>query len=347
MAATAAFLSGLRVLDLSIWRPGPYATSLLVPLGADVLKVEPPGGDPMRHYPGLFAGVNEGKRSVELDLKDADDRARALELAAQTDVLVEGFRPGVLDRLGLAEANVRTLNPAVVYCSISGYGRHDPRALLPGHDVNYQAWSGALTPEGGPADRIPPLPTADLAAGLTAAFGICAAVLGRVTSGEGASLDISMTDVLATWTGRAGAAPAPGSTVAAPSAPTPGYGLFPTIDGGQVALGVLNEQHFWVSLCHALGLGALADLDFDERCRRGHEIQHTVADAIVAQPRDALVARLAAVGVPVAPVLDRQGMLAAGPFPPFPIRLPLSGAARPVPMLDQHRGQGFGESTDD
>ena len=102
-----------------------------------------------------------------------------------------------------------------------------------------------------------------------------------------------------------------------------------------------------MSLCHALGLGALADLDFDERCRRGHEIQHTVADAIVAQPRDALVARLAAVGVPVAPVLDRQGMLAAGPFPPFPIRLPLSGAARPVPMLDQHRGQGFGESTDD
>jgi len=171
MAATVEFLSGLRVLDLSIWRPGPYATSLLVPLGADVLKVEPPGGDPMRHYPGLFAGVNEGKRSLRLDLKDADDRSRALELAAQADVLVEGFRPGVLARLGLDEATVRALNPTVVYCSLSGYGQHDPRALLPGHDLNYQAWSGALTPEGGPADRIPPLPMADLAAGLTAAFG--------------------------------------------------------------------------------------------------------------------------------------------------------------------------------
>jgi crotonobetainyl-CoA:carnitine CoA-transferase CaiB-like acyl-CoA transferase len=297
-AAATAFLSGLRVLDLSIWRPGPYATSLLVPLGADVLKIEPPGGDPMRHYPGLFAGVNEGKRSLELDLKDADDRSRALELATQADVLVEGFRPGVLGRLGLDETTVRALNPTLVYCSISGYGQHDPRALLPGHDVNYQAWSGALTPDGGPADRIPPLPMADLAAGLAAAFGICAAVLGRVTSGEGASLDISMTDVLSTWTGRVGAEPAAGSTVDAPTGPTPGYGLFTTVEGGQVALGVLNEQHFWVHLCRALGLDALEDLDFDERSSRGAELQRAVADAIAAQPRDALVGRLVAAGVP-------------------------------------------------
>jgi crotonobetainyl-CoA:carnitine CoA-transferase CaiB-like acyl-CoA transferase len=169
MAATAGFLCGLRVLDLSIWRPGPYATSLLVPLGADVLKVEPPGGDPMRSYPGLFAAVNEGKRSLVLDLKDAEGRARALDLAAEADVLVEGFRPGVLGRLGLDEAVVRRLNPGIVYCSISGYGQDDPRATLPGHDVNYQAWSGALTPDGGTATRVLPLPTADLAAGMRAA----------------------------------------------------------------------------------------------------------------------------------------------------------------------------------
>ena len=112
MAATAAFLAGLRVLDLSIWRPGPYATSLLVPLGADVLKVEPPGGDPMRHYAGLFAAINEGKRSVELDLKDGVGRARALELAAQADVLVEGFRPGVLARLGSTRRRCGCATPA-------------------------------------------------------------------------------------------------------------------------------------------------------------------------------------------------------------------------------------------
>jgi len=343
MAATSEFLSGLRVLDLSIWRPGPYATSLLVPLGADVLKVEPPGGDPMRFYPGLFAAVNEGKRSIELDLKDTVERARALELATQADVLVEGFRPGVLTRLGLDEATVRARNPGIVYCSISGYGQHDARATLPGHDLNYQAWSGALTPEGGTATTIPPLPAADLAAGLTAAFGICAAVLGRVTSGEGTYLDVSMTDVLATWTGPSGPRAAGLSKADPPSAPTPGYGLFATADGGQVALGVLNEQHFWANLCGELGLGEVAALPFDERCGRGTELQRALAEAIATQPRDGLVARLVGAGVPVAPVLDREGMLAAKPFPRFPIRLPLPEAARTVPTLDQHRGEGFGK----
>jgi len=343
MAATTEFLSGIRVLDLSIWRPGPYATSLLVPLGADVLKVEPPGGDPMRFYPGLFAAVNEGKRSIELDLKDTVDRARALELATRADVLVEGFRPGVLARLGLHEAAVRARNPGIVYCSISGYGQHDPRATLPGHDVNYQAWSGALTPEGGRATTVPPLPSADLAAGLTAAFGICAAALGRMTSGEGTYLDVSMTDVLATWTGPAGPGAAGRSQADPPSAPTPGYGLFATADGGQVALGVVNEQHFWANLCGALGLGGVAALGFDERLGRGAELQRAIAEAIATEPRDELVTRLVGAGVPVAPVLDREGMLAANPFPRFPIRLPLPGA-RPVPSLDQHRGEGFGES---
>ena len=100
------------------------------------------------------------------------------------DVVVEGFRPGVMARLGLDDAAVRAFNPGVVYCSISGYGQQDERAALPGHDVNYQAWSGALTPEGG-VGAMPPLPTADLAAGTTAAFGICAALLGRTRTGDG------------------------------------------------------------------------------------------------------------------------------------------------------------------
>ena len=340
--AAMSFLSGLRVLDLSIWRPGPYATSLLVPLGADVLKVEPPGGDPMRHYAGLFDAVNAGKRSVELNLKKEEGRNRVLELAAEADVIVEGFRPGVLARFGLDAAAVRARHPRIVYCSISGYGQHDPRAELPGHDVNYQAWSGALTPEGGLATTIPPLPTADLAAGLTAAFGICAAALGRASSGEGTYLDVSMTDVLATWTGPAGAGTGGAGQADGPPGPTPGYGLFGTSDGGQVALGVVNEQHFWSNLCDELALEDMAELGFDERCRRGAELQRAVSGAIATRPRDELVTRLVAAGVPVAPVLDRQGMLAGAPFPSFPIRLPLPGAARPVPALDQHRGEGFG-----
>src|ERR1700728_4281664 len=151
MSQASTFLSGTKVLDLSIWRPGPYATSLLVALGADVLKVEPPGGDPMRQYPELFESVNAGKRSIVLDLKDGDDRARAMELALEADAVVEGFRPGVMARLGLDAATVRAAKPSLVYCSISGYGQEDPRADLPGHDVNYQAWAGALAPEGGTA----------------------------------------------------------------------------------------------------------------------------------------------------------------------------------------------------
>jgi len=338
MAAATALLSGLRVLDLSIWRPGPYATSLLVALGADVLKVEPPGGDPMRHYAGLFEAVNAGKRSVVLDLKGDAGRERALALAEQADVLVEGFRPGVMARLGMDDAAVRALNPAIVYCSISGYGQEGDRAPLPGHDVNYQAWAGALTPEGGTA-ALPPLPSADLAAGMTAAFGICAAVIGRAASGGGTYLDISMTDVMATWTGSAGA----GSAGPPEAAATPGYGLFATADGGQVALGVVNEQHFWDALCGELGLGALAGLDFEERTRRGAALQQAVGASVATRERDQLVAVLAAAGVPVAPVLDRSGMLASAPFPSFPIRLPRPHAAPAVPALDQHRGQGFCE----
>jgi crotonobetainyl-CoA:carnitine CoA-transferase CaiB-like acyl-CoA transferase len=334
------FLSGLRVLDLSIWRPGPYATSLLVALGADVLKVEPPGGDPMRQYAGLFESINAGKRSIELDLKDGNGRDEALELAAQADVLVEGFRPGVLTRLGLGVDTVRGANPALVYCSISGYGQDDPRAELPGHDVNYQAWAGALRPEGGTA-RVSPLPIADLAGGMAAAFGICAAVLGRAASGEGTYLDVSMTDVLATWTGRVGGNDGDGAGTSARTGPVPGYGIFDTADGGQVALGVISEQHFWSNLCTELGRDDLAPLTFEDRSPRGVELQDAVAAAIGGRGRDELVASLTAAAVPVAPVLDRRGMVASAPFPAFPIRLPLPTVDRAAPSLDEHRGQGF------
>ncbi|MGP0032914.1 MAG: CaiB/BaiF CoA transferase family protein [Acidimicrobiales bacterium] len=343
-----AQLSEVSVLDCSIWRPGPYATFLLAALGADVLKIEPPGGDPMRQYPELFGSINAGKRSMMLDLKKPDDRARALELAGQADVVVEGFRPGVMARLGLDEPAARALNRRVVYCSISGYGQHGPLAPLPGHDINYQAWAGALAPEGGTAS-MPPLALADLASGMTAAFGICAALLGRGAQGPGTYLDISMTDVMATWTGSArsvsvadpaGARPTDERTV-------PGYGLFATSDGGQVALGVVNEQHFWSALCTELGLTAAAGLPFDERMQRAAELAGAVADAIRLRRRDELVSALLAAGVPVAPVLDRSAMVTNAllpTVPTFPIRLgsaAVAGPVPPAPALDQHRGQGF------
>jgi crotonobetainyl-CoA:carnitine CoA-transferase CaiB-like acyl-CoA transferase len=337
-----SFLAGVRVLDLSIWRPGPYATSLLCALEADVVKVEPPGGDPMRRYAGLFAEINAGKRSMVLDLKTSRDRDRAVALAAEADVLMEGFRPGVMARLRLDEARLRKVNPGLVYCSISGYGQEGERALVSGHDVNYQAWSGALAPEGGRA-TMPPLPVADLAGGMSAAFGVCAALARRATTGQGARLDVSMTDVLSTWTGRSGPTPSGGAPTGTGNGRTavPGYGLFSTADGGQVSLGVVDEQHFWSALCTVVGRPDLAGLEFTERTADGKALQAEIAAAVGRRSRSELVEALLAAGVPVAPVLDRAAMLEAAEFPAFPIRLGTTVPPGRVPRLDEHRGEGF------
>ena len=303
-------LAGVRVLDLSVWRPGPYCTQLLGDLGAEVVKIEPPNGDPMRVYPELFASLNEGKASRRVDLKTDAGRDEVLGLADDCHVVVEGFRPGVVARLGVGPDAVRARNPGIVYCSISGFGQTGPLADVPGHDLTYMAWAGALSPDGGPP-VVPRIPVADLAAGMAAAMQICAACLHSRATGEGAVLDIAMADVLATWTGpgdsrREGAPPA--------ARGVPGYGTFVTADGEWVALGVLDEDHFWSALCRGLGLEGHADLSFAARAARTPELQAAVADAVARHPRDELVTQLLAAGVPVAPVLDRSGMLALEHF---------------------------------
>jgi crotonobetainyl-CoA:carnitine CoA-transferase CaiB-like acyl-CoA transferase len=299
-------LDAVAVLDFSIWRPGPYATQLLAERGANVLKIEPPGGDPMRAYPGLFDTLNARKRLETIDLKTPAGVDRALELAAMADVVVEGYRPGVAARLGIGYDAVRAVRPNVVYCSISGLGQDGPLAAASGHDINYMAWAGVLAPEGGPP-RVPAIPVADLAGGMAAALAISAALVGRQTSGEGAYLDIAMSDVLATWTG-------PVAPVAAAATPegtgrgVPGYGPFEVADG-HVVLGIISEDHFWAALCGELGLDDVSELRFDERLARVDELQSRVRAALAAGQRDDLVARLLAVGVPVAPVLTRAQMI--------------------------------------
>jgi crotonobetainyl-CoA:carnitine CoA-transferase CaiB-like acyl-CoA transferase len=348
-------LEGLRVLDFTIWRPGPYATQLLAELGAEVLKVEPPGGDPMRVYAGLFDSLSADKRSVVLDLKDEAGRARALELAADAEVVVEGYRPGVADRLGIGYDAVRAVNPSVIYCSVSGLGQDGPLAQASGHDINYLAWAGALAPEGG-EPREPGVPVADLSGGMAAAFAICAAVVRKLKTGEGERIDVAMADVLATWTG-AIAPQAEGTEEGAGG--VPGYGTFETADGTFVALGVLTEDHFWAPLCSVLELADdLGALGFVDRMARVGELQRQIADAIRRRPRDALVGELLGEGVPVSPVYDRSEMVGlrhfierravttedwADPATGFPVRLVHHPATRkePPPELDQHRGQGF------
>ena len=352
---SSGLLDGLRVLDFTIWRPGPYATQLLAELGAEVLKVEPPGGDPMRVYAGLFASLSADKRSVVLDLKDDGDRARALELAVDADVVVEGYRPGVADRLGIGYDAVRAMNPSVIYCSVSGLGQDGPLSQASGHDINYLAWSGALSPEGG-APREPAVPVADLSGGMAAAFAICAAAVRKLKTGEGERIDVAMADVLATWTG---AVRPEAEGVDQESQSPPGYGTFETADGNHVVLGVLTEDHFWQPLCSVLELADdVGALRFVDRMARGGELQAQITNAIRKRGRDELVGELLSVGVPIAPALDRSEMTGlrhfierravttedwADPATGFPVRFVHHPATRkqPPPELDEHHGQGW------
>jgi alpha-methylacyl-CoA racemase len=306
-------LQGVRVLDLSIWRPGPYATQLLVELGADVVKIEPPGGDPMRVFPTLFAVLNAGKRSAAIDLKDTAERGAVFAIARDADVVVEGFRPGVVSGLGVDDESLRRVNPSIVYCSISGYGQDGPLAEVPGHDVNYQSWAGTLEPRSGDDEPVVPRPPiADLAGGAYAALAVCAALVRRSATGEGESIDVSMTDVLASWTGAVPPLTQPdGQEVGGQVA---GYGTFRTADGGWIALGVISENHFWTGLTRTLGMDDAASLSFPERLAVGTQLTVRIAGAIAAWKRDELVRELATAGVPASPVLSQDEMLRAEHF---------------------------------
>jgi crotonobetainyl-CoA:carnitine CoA-transferase CaiB-like acyl-CoA transferase len=299
-------LDGLRVLDLTIWRPGPYATQLLAEQGADVLKVEPPGGDPMRSMPDLFDILGAGKRSVVLDLKSDEGRRQCLDLAAEAEVFAESYRPGVAERLGVGHEAVTARNPSIVYASISGFGAFGPLAGLPGHDINYLAYSGALRPGGGDLVH-PTVPISDLAGGLAGAFAITTACLGAKLHGRGERVDVSVADVLATWVGPVGRVEMVG--LDRPLRGAPGYGTFRSRDGGWVAIGIMNEDHFWGGLCRALGLDGGQLLDNPERNRRVPEINGRIGEVIGRLTQAEALERLVAHDVPASPVLDRSGML--------------------------------------
>lgn len=195
-------LEGLRVLDFTRVLSGPYCTALLADLGADVLKVEPPQGDDYRHIgpfykdgsSALFETVNRGKRSVVLDLADSKHRDVALDLAAGADVVVENFRPGVADKLGIGWEHIRARNPRIVYASISGFGQEGPNARRPAYDIVVQALSGIMSVTGEP-DGAPTLIgelIADVATGLFGSWAILAALYDRDRSGEGRHIDVAM-----------------------------------------------------------------------------------------------------------------------------------------------------------
>ena len=273
----SAPLTGIRILDLSRLLPGPYCTSLLADLGAEVIKIETPGaGDYSRMIPtdlggdGTFQAVNRNKKSVALNYRNARGLQVLLRLASAVDVVVEGFRPGAAARWGLGYEAIRQVSPSVVYCSLSGYGQNGPYAERAGHDLNYQALGGLLALNG--AAGGPPLPTgvqiADLAGGMLAAIAILGALFGRQQTGQGAYLDVSMLDAVVSWLApvagalflQSGQNPARGGTPLTGSLPS--YGVYATADGKYLALSAL-EPHFWTAFCNALGREDLFRRQFD------------------------------------------------------------------------------------
>jgi len=262
-------LAGLLVLDFSTLLPGPLAGLMLAEAGAEVIKIEQPGGENARRFAPMvdgesasFAMLNRGKTSISVDLKDAADRERLMRLIERADVLLEQFRPGVMARLGLGYDELRKINPRLIYCSISGYGQSGPRAGEAGHDINYIGNTGLLDLQPGPVEHpvVPPMLAADIAGGsFPAVINILLALRAREQSGQGCHIDIAMTDAMFTfgWNALAiGAAtgkfPKPGEHWLVGGSPR--YQLYITKDRQFVACGAL-EAKFWDAFTAAIGLG--------------------------------------------------------------------------------------------
>jgi crotonobetainyl-CoA:carnitine CoA-transferase CaiB-like acyl-CoA transferase len=262
-------LAGVKVLDFTTLLPGPMAGLMLAEAGAEVIKIERPGsGDDMRHYEprwgrdsAFFALLNRGKKSIAVDLKDERQAALLEPLLRDADVLIEQFRPGVMERLGLGYEAVSEINPRIVYCSISGYGQSGPKAGLAGHDINYVGDAGLLALSLGDPERptVPPVLAADLAGGsYPALVNILLALIQRERTGRGTHLDVAMTEnlfMLMPWALGQGLAagrwPKPGAELLTGGSPR--YQIYRTADGRHLAVGAL-EQKFWDNFCDAIGL---------------------------------------------------------------------------------------------
>jgi crotonobetainyl-CoA:carnitine CoA-transferase CaiB-like acyl-CoA transferase len=363
-------LSGIRVLDFSTLLPGPLATLLLAEAGATVVKVErPDGGDrirasrPQRDGESIqFALLNRGKKSISVDLKDPAGIARVKRLAAEADVLVEQFRPGVMARLGLGYEDLRPLNPRLIYCSISGFGQDGPLARVAGHDLTYLARCGMLALGADESGRpvLPPGQIADIGGGsYPAVLNILLALLQRDRTGEGCRLDVAMTENLLAWMARPLAMVLAGEGPPAPgrgrhTGGTPRYGIYHAADGEAFAVAAL-EDRFWRRFCALIGLEPqLHDDERDPQATRAG-VRHCFAGRTAADwerlfaGEDVCVERVRDLAAALEdPHFAARRVLEASVFLPGGARLP----ALPLPLAPAFRQQGagrapaLGESTD-
>jgi alpha-methylacyl-CoA racemase len=354
-------LSGLRILDLTRLLPGPFCTQLLADLGADVIKIEEPSiGDPARQAPpvrdgvgALFVLVNRNKRSVTLNLKAPEGRDLLLRLVDGADVLVDSFRPGVLDRLGLGYEVLARRNARLVHATLSGFGQTGPYRDRPAHDLNYVALAGLL---GFNVDRhgapvVPSMQVADLGGALTGAVAILAAIVARQSTGRGQFVDVSLFGSAVAWLPAlaaslfgTGQAPAPGEP------PLVGglaqYGIYSTRDGRWVTLGAL-EPKFLLAFLERVGRPELASL------QNRSQLRAELATIFAARTVEEWVADLTDVDTCFAPVNSLDEALrdpqaaALGLFPSLDglphIGVPISMSETPARL--ERRAPRLGEHT--
>lgn len=359
-------LDGVRILDLTRLLPGNYCTLLLADLGADVVKVEEPErGDYIRWTPPLVDGegaahgaLNRGKRSVTVNLKSAEGAGVLRRLVKEADALVESFRPGVLDRLGVGYRALSEENPRLVYCALTGYGQDGPYRERAGHDINYIGYAGILEATGRP-EGPPILPSAqvgDFGGGMAAAIGVLACLGQAARTGRGRFVDVSMLDVSLSWTSvlmswYLATGEMPGRGLMPLGGGLACYRVYRTGDGRYLAVGALEPQ-FWRALCERLDVPDLVDEQFASP-RRQEELALRLGEVFASRRRDEWVRELADLDTCVGPVqgvaeavVDPQvrgrrmvaevGGLQVGPGPAVKVSgfepEPLRGA----PALGQH-----------
>lgn len=339
----AVSLAGVRVLDLTRLLPGGFCSLLLAEQGADVTKLEAPDGDPLRHYPPLvngqsvlFDAISAGKRSAVLDLKAEAEREALLRLVAHSDVVLEGNRPGTLERLGLGWPVLSAANPRLILCSLTGYGQTGKLAGRAGHDLNYVALAGVLAlnrPRGGAPHPLS-VQVADLGGAQMAAFQIAGALYDVARGGSGRHLDVSLARTAHRWLDLTLAEQAAAPTDLPPqlAGRYACYDVYACRDGGFLSLAAL-EPKFWANLCRALGRTDLTGRQFhpDQAALR-QELQATFA----ARGRDEWAQQLAGEDVCCEPVLELGEVVAANQWPAQPPR-------RPAPRLGEHTAEVLAE----
>lgn len=296
-----------RVVDLSPYLPSQYCTFQLAQFGAEVIVVERPGKR-VDAFPGLFELINCGKKSIQLDLKSDLGKEILHRLAESSDVIVDGFRPGVVNRLNIGYEDIKKDNPGIIYCSISGFGQDGPYRDKPGHDVNFLGLSGYFSIPGqvGVLPSRPGIPIVDLCAGNQATISILAGLIAREKTGEGQYIDIAMLDVIAALTcTRAGAYMVKKEAISDEHIIATNA-VFQTKDNRLVALGIVNEDHFWVNFCKISGYQTtLEDSRFstqEGRRKNRDELSKALKNIFSEKTRDEWIQLFKNTDVPLTPV---------------------------------------------